>query len=148
MNKRNKILLGLGIVIALMQLIRIDTNNPEVIPEKDFIAHTQANEKLTNILKSACYDCHSNATTYPWYSQIAPASWWLKDHINEGRDELNFSIWTDYSAKKANHKLEECIELIKENEMPLASYTWLHPQAKLNQEQRVALVNFFQKQRQ
>jgi len=139
-----KIAIGIVASAVLIQFIRIDTTNPPVTPQKDFIAINQPDEEVQNLLNSACYDCHSNTTSYPWYAQIAPVSWWLKDHVNEGREELNFSNWGDYSAKKADHKLEECIELVKEREMPLESYTWTHTEAKLSDEQRTLLTSFFQ----
>lgn len=99
------------------------------------------------MLNNACYDCHSNTTVYPWYSQIAPVSWWLKRHIDEVRAELNFSEWGDYSAKKADHKLEECGEKVEKGAMPLNSYTWTHRDAKLSADQRKVLTEFFEKLR-
>ncbi len=144
MGLGKKILIGLGASVLLIQFVRIDKTNPPLTPEKDFIAITQPDEEVQSLLNSACYDCHSNTTSYPWYSNIAPVSWWLKHHVDEGRDELNFSKWGDYNEKRADHKLEECIELVKEGEMPLDSYTWTHGDAKLNNEQRAKLTTFFQ----
>ena len=139
-----KSLLGLLIFLILIQFIRIDTDNPKVDLGKDFIALTSPTEEVKTVLNNACYDCHSNTTTYPWYSQIAPVSWWLKHHVDEGRSELNFSEWGDYSAKKADHKLEECAEEVEEGKMPLNPYTWTHGDAKLSAEQRKALAEFFE----
>lgn len=140
---KKKIFIGILAVILIMQFFRIDTSNPKVDPAKDFIALMQPSEEVKGILQNACYDCHSHTTVYPWYSQIAPVSWWLKDHVDEGKEHLNFSVWGDYSAKKADHKLEECAEEVEEGEMPLSSYTWIHGEAKLSDKQRKTLAEFF-----
>ncbi|WP_273005712.1 heme-binding domain-containing protein, partial [Leeuwenhoekiella blandensis] len=68
-----------------------------------------------------CYDCHSNQTTYPWYSNLAPASFYLEDHIKDGKRHLNFSEWEQYSAKRKDHKLDELIEEVEREGMPLES---------------------------
>lgn len=138
-----KILWGLLIVILAMQFFRIDKTNPAVDPASDFIGIAKPTTEVSALLKSACYDCHSHETKYPWYTNIAPVSWWLKDHINEGREELNFSTWSSYPAKKQDKKLKECVELIKEKEMPLPSYTWIHSDARLTDAQRVMLTDWF-----
>lgn len=144
MGTGKKVLIGIVVVFVGMQFFRIDKTNPSVDINKDFIVMTNPDEEVQNILNVACYDCHSNTTSYPWYTNIAPVSWWLKHHIDEGREELNFSNWGDYNEKRSDHKLEECIELVKEGEMPLSSYTWTHGEAKLSHEQRVKLTTFFQ----
>lgn len=141
---KKKILLAFLVILVILQFFRIDTVNPVIEEEKDFITITQPTDELKTILKNACYDCHSHTTVYPWYAQIAPVSWWLKHHIDEGREELNFSKWSDYSTKKADHKLEECAEMVEDGAMPLNSYTWTHGEASLNAEQRKALAEFFE----
>lgn len=138
-----KVLITVLIVGAAIQLIPVNRENPPVSAGADMLGINPANPEVTAILKSACYDCHSNETKYPWYSKIAPISWWLKDHINEGREELNFSEWSNYSAKKRNHKLKEAIEMVDEAEMPLKSYTWMHTDSKLSDAQRGKLIAYF-----
>jgi len=138
-----KISLFLLFVFILIQFIRIDKTNAAVNPQDDFLTISSANSEVSKVIKSSCYDCHSNESTYPWYTNIAPVSWWVKNHINEGRDELNFSIWASYSEKRKNHKLEECIEMIEEGEMPMSSYTIMHGEAKLTDAQKLELVGFF-----
>jgi hypothetical protein len=130
-------------LFLVIQSIRIDKTTEPVNPTTDFIALTSANAEIANTLKIACYDCHSNQPTYPWYTNIAPVSWWIKHHINEGSQHLNFSIWGTYSEKRKNHKLEECIEMIEEGEMPISSYTLMHGEAKLTDSQKLQLVEFF-----
>ena len=83
--------LALLFIFIVMQAFRIEKSNPTSDPANDFIAVTQPSDEIVTILKDACYDCHSNNVTYPWYTNIAPFSWWIKDHVNDGRDELNFS---------------------------------------------------------
>ena len=107
----------------IIQLIRIDKSAPAGNSSDDFLASEATQENVTDLVKNACYDCHSHQTEYPWYAQIAPVSWWIKNHINEGQAHLNFSVWLSYDAKKQKHKVEECIEMIENNEMPLKSFT-------------------------
>jgi hypothetical protein len=144
MNKILKnALIGLVLILAVLQFFQISKVNPPVVAEKDFINIHQPDEKIRTLLKDACYDCHSHETKYPWYTNIVPLSYWIKNHIVKGREELNFSNWADYSDKKADHKLEESSEKVSEKKMPLKSYTFTHSNAKLNQEQIKLLSEYF-----
>lgn len=134
-------------LLLAIQSIRIDKTTEPINPETDFIALTVANAEVANTLKIACYDCHSNQPTYPWYTNIAPVSWWIKHHIDEGSHHLNFSIWGTYKEKRKNHKLDECVEMIEEGEMPMSSYTLMHGDAKLTDAQKLQLVEFFKAQK-
>jgi hypothetical protein len=96
---------------------------------------------LTN-LRAACFDCHSNQTTFPWYSKVAPASWFLADHIKEGREHLNFSEWGTYNNRKKIKKLEDITDQVKSGEMPLKSYLLIHRDAKLSDEEISAMVKW------
>lgn len=140
---KKKIGLFLIIVLIVMQAFRIDKTTQPADPAKDFISVTKPNEEIAHLLKVACYDCHSNQPSYPWYTNIAPFSWWVKHHIDEGAHHLNFSEWATYKEKRKNHKLEECIEMMEEGEMPLDSYTWMHKEAKLTDDQKMKMVEFF-----
>ena len=91
------------------------------------------------MLKSSCYDCHSNHTKYPWYNNVTPVSWWIASHISEVKEELNFSEWENYTLKKKKHKLKEIIEETGEGEMPLRSYLWTHVEANY---QRIKLIDW------
>ncbi len=142
MSLVKKIIPGLLVVFVLMQFFRIDKTNPPVDPALDMVNQVEASPEVRQILKNACYDCHSYETGYPWYTNVAPVSWWVKDHINEGREELNFSIWGSYAAKKQDHKLEELGEEVAEGEMPLTGYDIVHPEARLTESQRQALVGW------
>lgn len=138
-----KILIGLLAVFLIMQFFRIDKTNPAVVAELDFLEIHKPSVEIKALIKSACYDCHSNQTVYPWYSNVAPVSWFLEHHIEEGREHLNFSEWGNYAEGKRNHKLDECAEEVEEGEMPLASYTWTHGDAKLSAEQKETLEDWF-----
>lgn len=139
-----RILLVLLLAFVVMQFFRIDKTNPPVVEADDFISITQPSAEVEKILRTACYDCHSNETVYPWYSNIAPVSWMLEDHIEEGREHLNFSKWGTFELKKQNHKLDECAEEVEEGEMPLNSYTWTHGDASLSDKQKKTLADWFE----
>jgi len=97
---------------------------------------------VNTVLEKACNDCHSNNTVYPWYTNIQPVGFWMDDHVKDGKDELNLSEFLTYSPKKARHKMEEVVDMVKEGEMPLDSYTWIHTEAKLTQEEKAALTDW------
>jgi hypothetical protein len=98
--------------------------------------------QVADILDRACNDCHSYETVWPWYASVAPASWLCVKDVNEGRRHLNFSEWGQYSPKIAAHKLDELIEHVEEGEMPLPVYLPLHPEARLDESERVVLINW------
>ncbi len=143
MNKKRIIrtaVLVLLLIAVLIQFIPVDRSVPEVDPSKDLLAVHQAPAAVATLLKDACYDCHSHQTKYPWYSYIAPVSMWLQGHVDHGKEHLNFSEWADYDADRRDHKLEEMAEEVEESHMPLNSYTWGHPEARLSDQQRSELV--------
>ena len=139
---KKKILLGLLVVFVLIQFIRIDKTNPEIVAAKDFIAMENPPTNVATLFKNACYDCHSHHTAYPWYTNVAPISLMIRSHIRGGRQHVNFSTWADYDTKKKSHKIQEMIESIETNYMPMKSYTWLHPEAKLKADDRKVLVDW------
>ncbi len=97
---------------------------------------------VNTILKNSCYDCHSSNTQYPWYSKIQPAAWLLNDHIEEGKREVNFNEFATYSLRRQYKKFEEIIKQVKEEEMPLSSYTFIHRGAELSKEQKLVLYSW------
>lgn len=125
------VLVCLAVVFLLIQFVRIDYTNPPVEPEKTMEAAINVPADIQQIMARSCNDCHSNKTVYPWYTQIAPVSWWLKNHINEGRRELNTSEFATYAPKKKDRKLEEICGQVRSGEMPLPSYLIMHGDAKL-----------------
>ncbi|MCK0157700.1 heme-binding domain-containing protein [Cellulophaga sp. F20128] len=142
-----KILVALLLVLIAMQFYRPDKNSAETDLKTAFLTETNPSAELQNIFESSCFDCHSNTTSYPWYNNIAPVSYWLADHIKDGKKHLNFSEWETYSAKKKDHKLEEVIEMVGEGEMPLQEYTWTHNEAKLSEAQVAAVIDWAKKTR-
>ena len=131
-----KILLGVLVVVLGAQLIRPEKTNPPVTGE------IATSPEVKSLLKRACYDCHSNETTWPWYSNVAPISWLVIDHVNEGRRELNFSEWAGYEPKRQAHKLDEVAREIEAGDMPLSGYAPMHPEAKLTDAEKKTLIDW------
>jgi len=136
------------VILIGMQFYRPTKNQADL---KTYVAafesETKPSQEVKIILKTACYDCHSANTRYPWYNNIAPISYWLDHHVLEGKEHLDFSDWKNYSNKKKAHKLEELIEEVGEGEMPLNSYTWTHKDARLAESQKKLLVDWAKKVR-
>jgi len=88
------------------------------------------------VLAQACGNCHSNQTEWPCYGHVAPFSWWIQSHVRKGRDELNFSKWTSYSARQRRAKLDSICGLVSTGRMPPWSYTMLHPEARLSAKEK------------
>lgn len=130
------------IALVIIQFISAEKNEGGYESLNAFETETKPSDEVAALLKSACYDCHSNQTEYPWYSNLAPVSFFLADHVEDGKRHLNFSDWDSYSAKRKDHKLDELIEEVEGGEMPLESYTLIHTDAKLDAAQTEALVNW------
>lgn len=129
---RKKILVLLIVLVAAIQLVPIDRRNPPVTAE---VAGAQ---EFLVILKRSCFDCHSNETTWPWYSRIAPVSWMLAYDVYEGREHLNFSHWGDYPGEKQVKLRKEIREEVDEGEMPPFQYNLVHQGARLgNQDKEI-----------
>lgn len=137
-----KILIGLLVVFIAIQFFRPGKNLQATTPSTDLVKHFTVPADVQNILYKACYDCHSNHTNYPWYANVQPVAWWLDDHIREGKKELNFSDFANYRLRRQYHKLEETIEMVKEDQMPLESYTFIHNEARLTSTEKEALVKW------
>ena len=130
------------LIFIIIQFIRPAKNKAEGISKNDISTRYAVPANVQAILKTSCYDCHSNNTVYPWYAKIQPVTWWLNDHIQDGKKDLNFSEFATYSIRRQYKKLEEVNELVKENEMPLDSYLWIHKDAKLDEQQKLTLANW------
>lgn len=141
-----KILLSLLAVLLILQIFQINKSNPNYDPQQDYLSTVDIPDNLRLLIKDACYDCHSHETKFPWYASVQPVGWWLQDHIREGKKHLNFSEFMTYAPKKARHKLEECFEELEHGAMPLKSYKYTHPEARLSDEQRQELVTWFKDQ--
>ena len=139
----NKILIALLVIFLGMQFIRPEKNLSGE-SKNDISTQYPVPKEVLSILQPACLDCHSNSTYYPWYAEIQPLGWWLANHVKEGKRKLNFSEFTSRKLAVQNHKLEEIIEMVKEGEMPLKSYTWIHKEAVLSPDQQVILTSWAQ----
>ncbi len=128
--------------LIVIQFFPITLNESDTVPQSDFMVVNQVPATIKNRLQVSCYDCHSNNTDYPWYSKIQPAAWYLEDHIQEGKDELNFNEWATYSDRRKNSKLRSIISQIEEDKMPLDSYTLIHRDAILSDEDKRMIIDY------
>jgi hypothetical protein len=135
------ILAILAMVFLLAQLIPKKVNQSDDF-SKDISTVHHIDVSVQQILKTSCYDCHSNHSDYPWYANVQPIRAWLDHHIDEGKGELNFSVFATYKLRRKYHKLEEIVEQVESNEMPMNSYTWTHRNAILSPEQKSTLVSW------
>lgn len=125
-----------------MQFIRPAKNISKDISGNDISTKYPVPDSVQKILKVACNDCHTNNTRYPWYAEIQPVGWWLSGHIKDGKRGLNFSEFTSYKIRKQFHRFDDIIEQVKKDEMPLSSYTLIHTDAKLSDEEKRILADW------
>ena len=125
-----------------IQFVPTDLNQSDTVPKTDFLLVNNTQENISALLQESCYDCHSNNTEYPWYNKVQPVAWFLEDHINEGKEELNFNEWDAYSNRRKNSKLKSIISQVKDDEMPLASYTLIHKDAKLSNSEKTLIIDY------
>jgi len=130
------LLLGAAVFVAVIQVIPARRTNPPVRSD------LRAPGEVKEILRRACYDCHSHETVWPWYSRIAPVSWWVVSHVNEARGDLNFSEWPRFDPELAGMALRDIETQVTKEKMPLPSYTILHPGARLSDAERRTLINW------
>jgi len=141
------LVLVLAIVFIAIQFKRPARTNPPVEESQTLAAHTQMTPEVADILARSCYDCHSNRTTWPWYTNVAPISWFIVDHVNEGRADLNFSEWGKYEQRRQDRRLQQMCDLAQDASMPLTSYTPLHSGSKLTPAQVKALCDWTKAER-
>ena len=135
------LLITLLLVFVVIQFFQTEKNNEEISSNHIF-NQEEVPENIRNILTNACLDCHSNTTNYWWYNHIAPVSWMVADHINEGKSELNFSEWANMDIFEKITILEEICQETERKSMPLRSYRAIHPKAKLSDEQIAELCDW------
>lgn len=121
-------------IFIIMQFFQVDKTN-EKTPKN---LEIKAPENIMTMFKNACYDCHSNETKWPWYSNIAPFSWMINSHVQDGRMALNFSTWENYPQEKKQEKMKEIFRTAYAS-MPLSSYIRFHKEADLTREQRTEI---------
>ena len=147
MRFAKKILLISGILFIALQFIRPVHNKSGQVLTTDISKVITIPDTVLNVLKNACYDCHSNNTDYPWYSNIQPVGWLMANHIKKGKNELNFSEFGGYSPRRQLSKLNEIANSIKDDIMPLWSYKMMHKNAQLGTEEKKLLINLAQQLR-
>jgi hypothetical protein len=137
-----KILLVLLIVFVAIQFIQPARNtNGQILPT-DISKTVYVPENVQQILRTSCYDCHSNNTNYPWYNYVQPTAWILANHIKHGKKDLNFSDFGSYPTRKQQSKLKAIADQIKDGEMPLSSYTLIHQNARLSKEEKSIIIDW------
>jgi hypothetical protein len=136
------ILRSLLVILILIQFIRPSKNLGEAFSPDDITKTVTVPDDIRNILVTSCYDCHSDHTNHMWYENIQPLGWWIANHIDEGKHHLNFTVFNTYKDKRKAHKFEEIGETVSSGEMPMSSYTLVHGNAKLSDEQKRALIDW------
>ena len=137
------VVLILIVVFVGIQFIPTKRNQSNSISASDFMVVYNVPHQIETKIKVSCYDCHSNNTQYPWYNKIQPLSWFMEKHIEEGKAELNFSVFGDYSVRRQKSKLKSTVSQIKDDEMPMSSYTLFHRDAKLSESDKELITEWF-----
>ena len=149
MNRRMIVscVLGLGaLALIALQFANPPRQNPPVAPGRDVMAGNAPPPAMAAVLKNSCYDCHSFETKWPWYSCIAPVSWFVARDVNAGRASLNFSDWPHDDAARARKRWRRIAGQVQDGEMPPSNYTWMHRQGRLDERQRAELVKWAKEQ--
>lgn len=142
MRLSRKILLGLFIVFVLIQFIQPVRNLSNDIPSGDITKAINVPDNVKRVLKTACYNCHSNNTYYPWYARVQPFGWLLAKHIRDGKSELNFDEFGAYSLRRRISKINGIKNSMEDGTMPLSSYTFLHRNARLSTTERALIIDW------
>ena len=142
MNSKKKIVTLFVVIFILLQIYPV--NKPEISSNNpnDLLINVSIPKNISTKLKVACYDCHSNETTFPWYANIAPSKWLVFKHINEGREELNFSDWNSFNNDDKAEILDDISTVLMDDDMPLKNYTLLHSEAKLTEDEKESIINW------
>jgi hypothetical protein len=152
MRRLKKILKWFAIVLVVIfigiQFVRPLLTNPPVDEAQTINAQMQMTSEVASILDRSCRDCHSNKTIWPWYTKVAPVSWWLADHVNEGRHDLNLSEWGKLPRDRQDRKLRQICDEVQDGMMPLSSYLPMHPAAKLSEQDKKTLCDWTDQERE
>jgi hypothetical protein len=141
MKTFKKLLVGLLVILVVLQAFRPAKNNSGDV-SKDISTVYAVPDNVKAILAKACNDCHSNNTVYPWYAEVQPVAWWLANHVNDGKRHFNLNEFAGYRIARQYKKLEECMEQVKEGEMPLESYTLIHKNAILTESEKLSFFTW------
>jgi hypothetical protein len=141
------LIIALVVLFLGLQFVRPARTNPAVDPTLTIEAHTQMTPPAKDILNRACSDCHSNKTEWPWYTNVAPLSWWIADHVNQGRQLMNLSEWAKLDKDRQSKKLQQMCDEVTDGGMPLPSYLPMHPKAKLSEQDKKSLCDWAEAER-
>ena len=142
------IAIGLAVIFVGMQFVRPARTNPAIDQSQTIEAHTQMTPEVASILARSCNDCHSHKTVWPWYTNVAPVSWWLSNHVNEGRKDLNMSEWGRLPRDRQERKLRQICDEVTDGMMPLSSYLPMHPHARLSEQDKKTLCDWTDAERE
>jgi hypothetical protein len=148
MKRFKKILWFLLVVLLVIQFFHSQKNSSLTPSENHISKSYNVPPDVQNILDKSCNDCHSNNTVYPWYVHVQPVDWWMNGHIHDGKEELNFDEFSSYSLRRQFRKFEEIAKQVKEDEMPISSYTLIHRDAILTAEQKGKVIRWSQEMQQ
>src|SRR4051812_847400 len=138
----------LAVVFIGIQFKRPVLSNPAVDQSQTIAAHLQVPSDVSSILERSCRDCHSNQTVWPWYTQLAPVSWWLANHVEQGRKDMNMSEWGKLPTDRQERKLRQMCDEVTDGQMPLSSYLPMHPTARLSEQDKKVLCDWTDQERQ
>lgn len=131
-----------SITLIILQFVPVDRHNPVVAPSSVLNATEAVPPPVQRVIDRSCRDCHSDETHWPWYSYVAPVSWYIAHDVHEARSKMNFSRWGTYSENKKAHEFEEICNELMDQEMPAGAYTLMHPGARLTQEDRAVVCDW------
>ena len=144
MTRLEIIFISAVILFLVVQLIPVHKNESPIPADKSFATQFNVPNNVNRILERSCYDCHSKQTNYPWYGNVQPIALLLENHISEGKKKLNFDEFQDYGKRRMRTKYTEIVKQIEQDKMPLTSYLWLHPEARLSEAEKKLLIQYFQ----
>jgi hypothetical protein len=144
MKRTTYFLFAIIFILLVIQFIRPEKNNSGDLSEDIGTAY-EVPENVKSILQRSCNDCHSNKTEYPWYAEVQPVGWWLNSHVKDGKRHLNLNHFMALKVAQQKKKLEECMEQIKADNMPLNSYTWIHKDAEISEADKQTIYAWCQK---
>ena len=141
------VLVALACLCVAIQFVRPARSNPTVDELQTIFARTQMTPQVTAIFNRSCADCHSSKTTWPWYSNVAPVSWFVVNHVNQGRRTMNLSEWGKLDRDRQDRRLRQICDEVTDGAMPLSSYTPMHPSSKLSAEDKKTLCDWTEAER-
>lgn len=136
------LLIVLAVLFAVIQFFPSGLPRNEAEDHRSIANSGIAGDSIIVLLKNSCYDCHSNQTEFPWYSKVKPVAWFLSNHIKEGKEHLNFSVWEDYSTREKLGLINDIVEETASGAMPLKSYLLIHRDARLTEAEISALKDW------